>query len=249
MFKKDLENFCNNLRALREFAHLIDTVLHAEGRSFVESRRADVIPYLVGAKYLAQSGGPLADKFAGTAEGLPPIDVLRQHFDGNIALDESGMRLSGPGSRRYEEAAKAIDRMIRRNDLLYGNVLISLIGAAEWLLSRLIRHHFLLFPDSASIKDKTIAFTQLKTFTSIDHVRDHLIEERLIEVMWGGIDKWLDFLETKLKVPLTQIQDNRDVLCEVYLRRNIIADSEPWRSAFRTDVDHHSEVMPISVPN
>ncbi len=28
-----------------------------------------------------------------------------------------------------------------------------------------------------------------------------------------------------------------------------IADSEGWRSAFRTDVDHDSEVMPISVPN
>jgi len=29
----------------------------------------------------------------------------------------------------------------------------------------------------------------------------------------------------------------------------VIADSEGCRSAFRTDVDHHSEVMPISVPN
>ena len=27
------------------------------------------------------------------------------------------------------------------------------------------------------------------------------------------------------------------------------ADSEGWRSAFRTDVDHYSELMPISVPN
>jgi tRNA (Thr-GGU) A37 N-methylase len=27
------------------------------------------------------------------------------------------------------------------------------------------------------------------------------------------------------------------------------ADSEGWRSAFRTDVDHDSEVMAISVPN
>jgi hypothetical protein len=27
------------------------------------------------------------------------------------------------------------------------------------------------------------------------------------------------------------------------------ADSEGCRSAFRTDGDHHSEVMPISVPN
>ena len=32
-------------------------------------------------------------------------------------------------------------------------------------------------------------------------------------------------------------------------RRRHAADSEGWRSAFRTDGDHHSEVMPISVPN
>jgi hypothetical protein len=29
----------------------------------------------------------------------------------------------------------------------------------------------------------------------------------------------------------------------------VTADSEGWRSAFRSDVDHDSEVMPISVPN
>jgi hypothetical protein len=29
----------------------------------------------------------------------------------------------------------------------------------------------------------------------------------------------------------------------------LCADSGGWRSAFRTDVDHDSEVMPISVPN
>ena len=35
----------------------------------------------------------------------------------------------------------------------------------------------------------------------------------------------------------------------VIIRRLFSADSGGWRSAFRTDVDHHSEVMPISVPN
>ena len=29
----------------------------------------------------------------------------------------------------------------------------------------------------------------------------------------------------------------------------LIAYSEACRSAFRSDVDHHSEVMPISIPN
>jgi hypothetical protein len=28
-----------------------------------------------------------------------------------------------------------------------------------------------------------------------------------------------------------------------------LGDSDRWRSAFRADVDHDSEVMPISVPN
>ena len=33
------------------------------------------------------------------------------------------------------------------------------------------------------------------------------------------------------------------------LERDLAADSEPCRSPFRTDVDHDSEVMPISIPN
>jgi len=35
----------------------------------------------------------------------------------------------------------------------------------------------------------------------------------------------------------------------VHQMRVSALDSEGWRSAFRTDVDHDSEVMPISVPN
>ena len=36
---------------------------------------------------------------------------------------------------------------------------------------------------------------------------------------------------------------------DVYRYFHFPADSEGWRSAFRTDVDHDSEVMPISIPN
>jgi hypothetical protein len=39
--------------------------------------------------------------------------------------------------------------------------------------------------------------------------------------------------------------ENQATLCQEGQR----ADSEGWRSAFRSDVDHDSEVMPISVPN
>jgi hypothetical protein len=45
----------------------------------------------------------------------------------------------------------------------------------------------------------------------------------------------------RLGEPPTRLSETRT--------RSIWADSEGWRSAFRTDVDHDSEVMPISVPN
>ena len=45
---------------------------------------------------------------------------------------------------------------------------------------------------------------------------------------------------------VTRTKDGINVHAEA---RNPHADSEGCRSAFRTDVDHDSEVMPISVPN
>jgi hypothetical protein len=41
----------------------------------------------------------------------------------------------------------------------------------------------------------------------------------------------------------------KDFYLKISAQDRLRADSEGCRSAFRTDVDHDSEVMPISVPN
>jgi hypothetical protein len=49
------------------------------------------------------------------------------------------------------------------------------------------------------------------------------------------------FLKLALRVPTLQFLRKGEV--------SLLADSGGWRSAFRSDVDHDSEVMPISIPN
>ena len=50
-------------------------------------------------------------------------------------------------------------------------------------------------------------------------------------------------------VRIRQLSGETGWQMEVLLADCLAADSEGWRSAFRTDVDHDSEVMPISIPN
>jgi hypothetical protein len=60
-----------------------------------------------------------------------------------------------------------------------------------------------------------------------------------------GKEKWI-MPAMYFHIPWKAFQGTeRRTVCDPAL----IADSEGWRSAFRTDVDHDSEVMPISVPN
>jgi hypothetical protein len=51
------------------------------------------------------------------------------------------------------------------------------------------------------------------------------------------------------KISLDSLTANRAAFHFCRMAAPTSADSEGWRSAFRTDVDHDSEVMPISVPN
>jgi hypothetical protein len=67
---------------------------------------------------------------------------------------------------------------------------------------------------------------------------------------------WNNILSFLGPILIDQASDKRlkEKLAEVFTNRHrregvYNADSEGWRSAFQTDVDHDSEVMPISVPN
>ena len=92
--------------------------------------------------------------------------------------------------------------------------------------------------------------------------REHRIT-RLLQASKLPLEKTLDNFDLK-RLPQKAARQVKALLDGSFLERreNVLAfgnpgsgkthlhaDSEGWRSAFRTDGDHHSEVMPISVPN
>ena len=71
----------------------------------------------------------------------------------------------------------------------------------------------------------------------------------MLKIRMQRIGRIKRFGQTRSKVDMLNLvyADTSDE--KVYRALSQRGDSEACRSAFRTDVDHDSEVMPISIPN
>jgi len=78
--------------------------------------------------------------------------------------------------------------------------------------------------------------------------KEKLVKPLAMALRKRGFRIWYDQFEMRVGDSLRQSID-RGLASSRFGIVVLSADSEGWRSAFRTDVDHDSEVMPISVPN
>jgi hypothetical protein len=106
--------------------------------------------------------------------------------------------------------------------LLYRSALISLVSAAEWFLSQLIRTYFDKFPGASGADTKTLTLEDLKTLGSIEDAQRHLLQLRVDEIMWGSFEDWMKFLTGTAKLSAGYIAPEKEELVEVFLRRNVM---------------------------
>lgn len=208
-------SFARSLAALREFVEVIHPLLDAHYREFIQQHRLELLPLALG------MNAALESPFLSEEEVLGLTKELK--YELKLTKSEGKVTFAIPPEfeRQTVTAMKGAFKNITHNALLYRSALISLVSSAEWLLSQIIRQHLELYPDAVGTRDKALSLEDLKTFGSIEDATQHLISQRIDEIMRGSFEDWIKYLQEKMKLSLGYLAPHKEKLVEVFQRRNV----------------------------
>lgn len=242
MLEKDLLEFSENINALRDFVETVelfllqkkyeDQITHKLGFGVLEvirdaddaRRRIQKIEELQGKSpdVIFQMYSEESEKFQRKlkdllGEGLK-IKIIK--FDKDNILVE----FDPPAEDNHStiKAAISLKKSVKRDELLYQNSLLNLIGIGEWVLCQILRLHFSKFPDAVGVDEKFFSLKNLQEIGSIEDARKCIIDSKIENIMRGSFEDWMKFFKEHVKLSMAYLKDEEKSLKEVFQRRNLL---------------------------
>lgn len=104
--------------------------------------------------------------------------------------------------------------------------IVTLVSQFDIHLGRLLRTIFQLKPDILNVSQKQITFSDLQGYSSIDDIREHIIEKEIESVLRGSHDEQFAWLENKLGMKLREGLAVWPDFIEVTERRNLFVHND-----------------------
>ncbi|HLM79806.1 MAG TPA: hypothetical protein VK302_04150 [Terriglobales bacterium] len=220
MLASATRTFAANLSALRDFVHLVGSLLAKRQQELARQHRKDLVPLLLMLNKIEPS----------LAISEQRLKELESEFGGNIQV-EAGENEKHEQSWTVKisdtkwDPRPVVELFLtdtKHRALLYRSSLISLVSSAEWFLSQVIRAYFDKIPGASGTEGKTLTLDELKSLGSVDDARRYLTDLRIDEIMWGSFEDWIRFLTGTVKLSADYLGPHRAELIEVFQRRNVM---------------------------
>ena len=111
-------------------------------------------------------------------------------------------------------------------NLIQRNFIVALISQFDAFIGSLIRKMFLIKPEMISSSEKSLTFSRLSEFDSIENAKEYIIEKEIETVLRDSHSNQFKWLENKLGVPLTKDLKCWQQFIEVTERRNLFVHSD-----------------------
>lgn len=216
MYEEILNNYISNIEALRTYVSCVEPILISNGE---ESLKCDknVLLFIV----------------SNLAKSLKEDDTIKGSFGENIEklIQENEEKLNDASELRKSIKTRKVisfmDSLLvygKQFDVLFQGSLISLIVYFELLISKLLTLHIKKYPKI--LNSKTLSLEEIYQFGSIDDAQKYLIDKEVEDIMRGSFNKWYKFLSETVKLPLECININKDLMVEIFQRRNLIVHND-----------------------
>lgn len=128
-------------------------------------------------------------------------------------------------AKSFTEVIRLGDLTKRQKELVYRTSLTNVMIYFENLISGIIKQRLKSYPNSFNPNDKTIKYSELIEFDSFADALDHLIDNEVVSIMYGGFKSWVTYLN-KSGVK-TKIVDNfTEEINEAHNRRNLFVHND-----------------------
>ncbi|MEW6182275.1 MAG: hypothetical protein AB1500_03750 [Bacillota bacterium] len=120
----------------------------------------------------------------------------------------------------FREIIKALNNANITNSVLPRSFIVSLVSVFDAYIGRLINVMFCEKSELFKTLEKTISCSQIHEFSSINQIKEYIIENEIENVLRESHDKQIGWLERKLNCPLRNL-DAWKYFIEVTERRNL----------------------------
>jgi hypothetical protein len=128
-------------------------------------------------------------------------------------------------------------RLMRRQDKLHlsralipRSILVALVSQYDAFLGRLLSTLYRLKPELLNASEKSLTYSELLTYPTVEAIRDHLIEKEVESVLRTSHADQFRWLETRFDLPLRKGLASWPVFVELTERRNLFVHADGFVS-------------------
>lgn len=129
-------------------------------------------------------------------------------------------------ARRWKKLNNRYDQSEHAKALVPRSLMVSLVSQYDAFIGRLLRAIFLAKPDLLNASEKTLSFSQVASFPSIQSIRDHVIEKEIEAVLRTSHSDQIKWMENRFGLPLTKGLAIWPQFIELTERRNLFVHTD-----------------------
>jgi len=99
---------------------------------------------------------------------------------------------------------------------------MNLASSVELFFAELFHKFFELHPGIVGTKEKVSSFEDLTAFESVADARQHYLNSRIEDILYGSFSDWIAFIKEKAKLSMSYLQTEQNSLMETFQRRNLV---------------------------
>lgn len=145
-----------------------------------------------------------------------------------ITADGDKRRISIPLEhiRRWKKLNSRHDQSEHARTLVPRSMMVSLVSQYDAFIGRLLRAIFLARPELLNASEKTLSFSQVASFPSIESIREHVIEKEIEAVLRTSHSDQIKWMESRFDLPLTKGLSIWPKFIELTERRNLFVHTD-----------------------
>lgn len=145
-----------------------------------------------------------------------------------VSIEGELRRVSIPieHNRKWRKLRKRHDKLHLARTLVPRSLFVSLVSQYDAYLGSLLRAIFITRPELLNASEKSLSFSQVASFPSIDAIRDHVIEKEIEGVLRSSHTDQIKWIEQRFGLPLTKGLAIWPTFIEITERRNIFVHTD-----------------------
>lgn len=129
-------------------------------------------------------------------------------------------------NRTWKKLRSRHDQVHLARTLVPRSLLVSLVSQYDAFLGRLLKAIFYVRPELLNASEKSLSFSQVASFPSIDAIRDHVIEKEIEGVLRSSHADQIKWIESRFGLPLTKGLAIWPAVIEITERRNLFVHTD-----------------------